>query len=115
MADSYRIGPKLAGKLGDVVRIVESLPTRGGEPPTRLHTAQSERPDPYPIRIGTFDTAAWSIGTDNTVTLTNVGVTGYTVLATNIFAEIGTAVSTRACAVAKDGTQWYLIQAECTP
>jgi hypothetical protein len=81
--------------------------------PTRFSEGAPQPLDNF--RIGTFGTAAWSINSSNTVTLTNVGVTGYTVLATNIFGTITAmgstlAGTTRPCAVAKDGTAWYLIQ-----
>ena len=105
----FKIGPNFARKLGDVVRRVESMPQTSGS--LRLETRYEDVPaPPTNFRIGTFGTAAWSINTPNTVTLTNVGVTGYTVLATNVFGDLPAGGSTQNCAVAKDGTAWYLIQ-----
>jgi hypothetical protein len=110
----YLIGDDFAQRLKDTVKRVEGMPY--GDGPTRLETRFEEVPlPPTNFRIGTFGTAAWSINSSNTVTLTNVGVTGYTVLATNIFGTINAmgstlAGTTRPCAVAKDGTAWYLIQ-----
>ena len=104
-----------AERIRDTIRTVESMVARTDT--TLLPTRFSEgAPQPLDnFRIGTFGTAAWSINSSNTVTLTNVGVTGYTVLATNVFGTINAmgstlAGTTRPCAVAKDGTAWYLIQ-----
>jgi hypothetical protein len=61
------------------------------------------------FRVCTF-TGAWAINTSKTVTF--LGVTS-TVSATNLFAAIPARGSARNCAIAKDGTSWYLIAAEC--
>lgn len=61
------------------------------------------------FRVATF-TGSWSINGAKTVTLR--GSTA-TLSATNLFAAIGTAASSRNCAVAKDGTAWFLIAAQC--
>ena len=104
-----------AERIRDTIRTVESMVARSDV--TALPTRFGEGA-PLPLdnfRIGTFGTAAWSINSNNTVTLSNVGVTGYTVLATNVFGSLPAAGSTateirRTCAIAKDGTAWYLIQ-----
>ena len=67
------------------------------------------------FRVCTF-TGAWAKTSIKTVTFRNQTSTPNTVSATNLFAAITgvTATSTsRACAIAKDGTAWYLIAAEC--
>lgn len=64
------------------------------------------------FRVCTF-TGAWAIGSEKTVTFRGVTTTPNTVLATNLFATIAAAASARNCAVAKDGSAWYLIAAEC--
>lgn len=64
------------------------------------------------FRICTF-TGAWPIGSAITVTFKNQTTTPNTVSATNLFANIATAAGTRNCAVARDGTAWYLIAAQC--
>jgi hypothetical protein len=61
------------------------------------------------FRVCTF-TGAWAINSSKTVTFR--GVTS-TVSATNLFAAIPAQGSARNCAIAKDGTAWYLIAAEC--
>lgn len=61
-------------------------------------------------------TGEWSINTQKTITFLNQTATPNTVAAQNIFATIsGTTVTStfRNCAIAKDGTAWYLIAAQC--
>ena len=59
------------------------------------------------FRIGTF-TGSWSIGATKTVTFKYATNTPNTASATNLFFPItGTASSD--CAIAKDGTAWFLI------
>ena len=112
MSDRYVLTGGMLNKLRETVRTVDGM-TGGEDEPTRVTFSEPAYAN-RPIRIGTFGTAAWSINSSNTVTLTNVGVTGYTVLATNVFGEVSTSASSRYCAVAKDGTAWYLIQAQCS-
>jgi len=67
------------------------------------------------FRVCTF-TGAWSIDATKTVTFKNQTTTPNTVTAVNLFAALtgATATSTfRDCAIAKDGTAWYLIAARC--
>lgn len=66
------------------------------------------------FRVCTF-TGAWSKNSSTVVTFINVTSTPNTAVAQNIFVSVGTtATSTRNCAIAKDGTAWYLIAAECS-
>lgn len=66
------------------------------------------------FRVGSFSTASWSKTSWATVTFRYVTSTPNTVTAINLFANIGTSASTaRSCAIAKDGTAWHLIAAEC--
>lgn len=62
------------------------------------------------LRMGTF-TGAWTKTTIKSVTLRTSTAT---LAAVNLFANIGTASASRNCAIAKDGTAWYLIAAECS-
>jgi hypothetical protein len=64
------------------------------------------------FRVCTF-TGAWSIDSAKTVTFRNVTSTPNTVSAVNLFAALTASGSARACAIAKDGTAWYLIAARC--
>jgi len=65
------------------------------------------------FRICTF-TGAWSKNTLKTVTFKFATNTPNTVSASNMFANISTSsTGTLNCAIAKEGTAWYLIAAEC--
>ena len=64
------------------------------------------------FRVCTF-TGAWEINSAKTVTFRNVTSTPNTAAAVNLFAAIPSRASARNCAIAKDGTAWYLIAAEC--
>jgi hypothetical protein len=65
------------------------------------------------FRVCTF-TGAWSIGATKTVTLKNQAATPNTVAAVNLFAAVPAPGSSGDCAIAKDGTAWYLIAAVCS-
>lgn len=113
MAQGFLIGETLLGQIKDTVKRVQGEPMVGnisrietrfeGGPPTATSKT---------FRICTF-TGAWSINGTKTVTFRGVTATPNTVSATNLFAAIGTAASSRNCAVAKDGTAWFLIAAQC--
>jgi hypothetical protein len=77
--------------------------------PTRFESLPA--PAGKAFRICTY-TGAWSKNTAKTVTFRGVTATPNTVSATNLFAALP-ARGTRNCAIAKDGTAWYLIAAEC--
>jgi len=64
------------------------------------------------FRVCTF-TGAWSINTSKTVTFRNQTTTPNTVAAFNLFAAISAPSGAANCAIAKDGTAWYLIAAQC--
>lgn len=63
------------------------------------------------FRVCTF-TGSWNIDVSKTVTFKYQTSTPNTVTATNLFANI-TATGTRNCAIAKEGTAWFLIAAQC--
>jgi len=82
------------------------IPTRfeGGPPPATGKT----------FRVCTF-TGSWAIGYSKTVTFRNQTSTPNTVSAMNLFATVGRdSGQPKNCAIAKDGTAWYLIAAECS-
>jgi len=61
------------------------------------------------FRVCTF-TGAWAIDTSKVVTFRNVTTLPNTASATNLFFPItNTASHTKDCAIAKDGTAWYLV------
>ena len=114
MADpgKYLIGESLREKLKSTIAKVESIPFGG--PVSRIPTVFDEGPSftPKVFRVCTF-TGAWSINADKTVTFRGVTTTPNTVSVTNLFAAITASSSARNCAIAKDGTAWYLIAAQC--
>jgi hypothetical protein len=66
------------------------------------------------FRVCTF-TGTWSKGSSKTVTFKSTTSTPNTAVAQNIFITVGsTASGSKNCAIAKDGTAWYLISAECS-
>jgi len=114
MAEGYLIGPDLLGNIRKTIDAVDSLGLTNMQP-TRIQTRFEEVAGPQQkiFRIGTF-TGAWTLNGTNTVTLPVSGSTSVTtVSATNLFASIATASSSRNCGIAKDGTAWYLIAAQC--
>ena len=60
-----------------------------------------------PFRVCTF-TGAWSIGSSKTVTFKYQSATPNTASATNLFFPV-TSTAQLDCAIAKDGTAWFLI------
>jgi hypothetical protein len=113
--ERYFIGPGLRSKLREVITRVDGLPQSsggGGDIPTRLQTMQQPGGGGGAFRICTF-TGAWSKNATKTVTFKFQTNAPNTASATNLFANIATAASSRNCAIAKDGTAWYLIAAEC--
>jgi hypothetical protein len=64
------------------------------------------------FRVCTF-TGSWSINATKTVNFLNQTATPNTVAAVNLFAALTAASGSRNCAIAKDGTAWYLIAAQC--
>ena len=96
-----------AERIANVVRAAE-LASPAARPLSfdRLDTPQKQRL----FRVCTF-TGAWSKNTVKTVTFRGITTTPSTVSASNIFANITATAGN--CAIAKDGTAWYLIAAEC--
>jgi len=74
--------------------------------PTRFENLSA--PAGKTFRICTF-TGSWDIGSQKTVTFRGVTTTPNTVSATNLFYTLPSD-GTSTCAIAKDGTAWYLVQ-----
>lgn len=111
--ERYFIGPGLRDKLRETITRVDGMMDReGGVKSPIVHQEMMQRGGGKTFRICTF-TAAWSKNANKTVTFKYQTTTPNTVVATNLFAEIGTASSSRNCAIAKEGTAWFLIAAEC--
>jgi len=98
-----------ATRIGRVVRAVE------GQYPRARSLTFGPLPDggsrPVPVfRICTFS-AVWNKGSAKTVTF-KYGSTA-TASAINLFANIPAPTGTAHCAIAREGTAWFLIAAEC--
>lgn len=99
-----------ASRIGKVVRTVEA----GNRDQGPLTFGSRGVASGKVFRICTF-TGSWSINASKTVTFRGVTTTPNTVVAVNLFAAVGNTASAiqRDCAIAKDGTSWYLIAAVC--
>lgn len=110
MAELTQFDIGSAARIGRTVRIVEDM-----HPPAKPlvfgPVMQSSRRGG--VRMATFP-GAWAKNATKTVTLKYQTTTPNTYSAMNIFVDIGTSLSaTRNCAIARDGTAWFLIAAEC--
>lgn len=94
-----------AERIAKVVRAVE-----GGDRDAGPLTFGSRgvAGNPKTFRVCTF-TGAWSINDTKTVTFKNQTATPNTVAAVNLFFPFPAPASATDCAIAKDGTAWYLI------
>jgi hypothetical protein len=114
MADGFLLGPNLLSRVRRVVDAAEGDIIGSGvrSIPVAL---EGDSQAPRVFRICTF-TGSWAINATRIVNLKYVPGATNTLSATNLFANItgSTATSTiKNCAVAKEGTAWFLIAAEC--
>lgn len=106
--ERYTIGPNLLRDIRSTIQKVDALAphTSGPAQGARYWDIQrSTRLDVF--KIGTF-TGAWAKGASKTVTFKYQ--TNITVTASNLFAAVPEGGD---CAIARDGTAWFLIAAEC--
>lgn len=96
-----------AERIAKVVRKVEQG-DRGSNGLRFLSRSGGGGASPKTFRICTF-TGSWSIDGIKTVTFRNQTTTPNTLSASNLFFDIPDD-GTKNCAVAKDGTAWYLVQ-----
>jgi hypothetical protein len=94
-----------AERIAKVVRAVEGGDRDAG-PLTFGNRGVAGNPKLF--RVCTF-TGAWSINDTKTVTFRNQTATPNTVAAVNLFFPFPAPASATDCAIAKDGTAWYLI------
>jgi hypothetical protein len=94
-----------AERIAKVVRAVE-----GGDRDTGPLTFGNRGVggNPKVFRVCTF-TGAWAINDTKTVTFRNQTATPNTVAAVNLFFPFPAPASATDCAIAKEGTAWYLI------
>jgi hypothetical protein len=103
--DAVQFTRESAERIANVVRAAELTPTRGR---AMSFDPVLESPRRRVFRMGTF-TGAWPKGTAKAVSVGG----GASINAANLFASIGASAVARNCAIARDGTAWYLIAAEC--
>lgn len=108
--DAVQFTRESAERIAGVVRSAElGSPAAAPLKFNRPSVASSQKA----FRVCTF-TGTWTKNSAKTVTFRGVTATPNTAVAQNIFVTVSnTATSTRNCAIAKDGTAWYLISAEC--
>ena len=110
MAKSYLISDGYKGQIDDVISRLGNQPEGSVQ---RIQTRFESMPsDSTVFRICTF-TGAWSKNAGKVVTYKFQSATPNTVLAFNVFVGI-TATTGGNCAIAREGTSWFLIQAECS-
>jgi hypothetical protein len=111
--EKYFIGPQLLGDIRRVVGRVDGEPYRVTGVTQDVRLQDMPRRQAAGFRICNF-TGTWSIDASKTVTFRGVTATPNTVVAHNLFAEVSAGTATSApCAIARDGTAWYLIAARC--
>ena len=113
MADRVTFTPGSAERIAKVVRTVEAgnRDTEWRPPAPRTVGGGAKV-----FRMCTF-TGSWDIDTQKVCTFLNVTNTPNTVSAYNVFANISGSTSTtviKHVGIAKDGTAWYAIAAECS-
>lgn len=102
--DPVQFTRESADRIAGAVRTLELTPA-SGSPLNFEAVFQSQSRKVF--RMATF-TGPWSIGDNNTVTFKYQTSTPNTASVTNLFFPI-TDTESRDCAIAKDGTAWFLI------
>lgn len=111
--EKYFVGPALLSDIRKTITRVAGMPDSANAPGFRTAATEMPRRGGGGFRICTF-TGAWSKNATKTVTLRGVTATPNTLAVLNLFANLtGPTSGTLNCAVARDGTAWYLIAAEC--
>ena len=109
MAQGFLLGPDLLARTRRTIETVEGGVVGSGfrAIPTVL---EGETPTNQKVfRICEF-TGAWAIGATKTVTFKYVTATPNTAVAVNLFATVPAPSGTADCAIARDGTAWFLIE-----
>jgi hypothetical protein len=115
MAEGFLLGPDLLARTRRAIETVEGGVVGSGfrRIPTVLEGEEGRGQKVF--RICTF-TGAWAINATKTVEFRYQTSTPNTAVATNLFAALTGTTSTstiRNCGIARDGTAWFLIAAEC--
>lgn len=108
MANPVILDASAAARIAATIQRVE-IGDRSERP---LTFSKVDTPGRKTFRIATF-TGAWSIGATKTVTFKYQTSTPNTASVLNLFANIPTFSGGRDCAIAREGTAWFLIAARC--
>lgn len=100
-----------AERIARAVRIVETG-ERDQAPLTFKRPLMEGGGGGVAIRVCTYS-GAWNKDTLKTVTFVNVTTTPNTVVAHNVLAGLLSDCAGDRCIIAREGTAWYLIAAEC--
>lgn len=112
--ERYFLSPAFAHELKRTVQRVDALALAQNGPTQGVRYWDMQRPQSSRLdvfKICTF-TGSWSIGDSKTVAFKYQTATPNTVVATNLFFPVasgGTSVTLKNCAIAKDGTAWFLV------
>ena len=108
MADPVIFDRSSAERIANAVRRVEI----GDRTESPLRFDPAPQPQRKTFRIATF-TGSWSINATKTVTFKYQTSTPNTASALNLFAAVPAPTSSGDCAIAREGTAWFLIAAVC--
>lgn len=112
MAEGFLLGPDLLARTRRTIEAVEGGVVRSGFRSTPAVLEGDISSNPKVFRICTF-TGAWSIGAVKNVKIKYVAGATNTVNVTNLFAAVPAPTGAGDCAIAKEGTAWFLIAAVC--
>lgn len=98
-----------AKRIADVVRTVEL----GDRDAAGLRFGSAVETQRKTFRIATFS-GAWAVAAMKTVTFKYQTATPNTAVALNLFAAVPAPSGTGDCAIAREGTAWFLIAAVCS-
>jgi hypothetical protein len=110
VADPVSFDFSSAQRIASAVRKVEIGDRSEAALRFRRVDQQSQRPV---FRIATFS-GAWAIGATKTVTFKYATNTPNTAAALNLFAAVPAPSGSGDCAIAREGTAWFLIAAVCS-
>jgi hypothetical protein len=114
VAEGFLLGPNLLSQVRRTIDRVEGESIGNGfrRIPTVLEGEDGRRQTQTVFRIATF-TGAWAIGAVKNVNLKYLPGATNTVNVTNLFAAVPNPGIPGDCAIAKEGTAWFLIAAVC--
>jgi hypothetical protein len=105
---------KSADRIARTVRLVEGMEPDASPLVFKKPIGESSSAARAAFRVCEF-TGAWPVDTAKVLTFKYVTATPNTVTAMNLFANLTAAAGSikRPCAIAREGTAWFLIAARC--